>query len=175
MMTVILAVALTAQTPATHAGPKTDAELRALNAEINARVAKQAAQRRRDNVRKATAELAAAPVAKPAPAAKTESAGGKTWRESQNYAASIVPMDRKAVLRRQVAAMERAQAEAARQYQIESQKQYERMLPYMLENQRQQLNRQSEMERNAIAQENAETYRRSMMNLQWQLMQNRPR
>jgi hypothetical protein len=173
LSSVILAAALAAQAQA-PTGPKTDAELRAIMAQINDRAAKAAAQRTRDKARKAAA-LAAAPVAKPAPAAKTESAGGKTWRESQNYAASIVPMDRKAVLRRQVAAMERAQAEAARQYQIESQKQYERMLPYMLENQRQQLNRQSEMERNAIAQENAETYRRSMMNLQWQLMQNRPR
>ena len=51
----ILALAMSMQAPST--GPKTDAELRAMMREINARVARQAAQRRRDNVRKATAEL----------------------------------------------------------------------------------------------------------------------
>jgi hypothetical protein len=56
--------------------------------------------------------------------------------------------DRKARLRAQVARQERAQAEAMRQYQINAQRQYERMLPYMMEQQRQQMQRQSELERN---------------------------
>jgi hypothetical protein len=90
--------------------------------------------------------------------------------------------DRKAQLRRQVAAQERAEAEAQRRYAIEAQRQYERMLPFMMENQRQQLQRMSEIERNqalhrmaAAAESEADTYARRTQALQWYLMQQRAR
>jgi hypothetical protein len=105
--------------------------------------------------------------AAPAPARARETARGA--RAPYRSAA-----ERKAILRRQVAEQERRDAIAAQRYQAEARAQYERMLPYMLENQRQAYNRMSQLERNAIAQQNADTYRQSMMWLQWEAMR-RPR
>lgn len=56
---------------------------------------------------------------------------------------------KKAALRRQNIQRERAEAMAAAQAAMEAQAEYERMLPYMLEQQRQMLQRQSDIERNA--------------------------
>jgi hypothetical protein len=102
------------------------------------------------------------------------SASPKVRKESPPFRSYA---DRKAIQRGRIAAMERAEAEAQRRYAIEAQRQYERMLPYMLEQQRQQLERMSAMERNqalhrmaAAAESEAQTYQWRM----WQL-QNRAR
>ena len=83
--------------------------------------------------------------------------------------------DRKARLRAQVAAQERAQAEAYRRYQIEAQRQYERMLPYMMEQQRQYLQRMSEYERNQALHRMAAAAESEAQTLQWYLMRQRAR
>jgi hypothetical protein len=133
-----------AMTAQAPSAPKSDAELRAIAARVH-----QEMEEKNPYIARPTARPSKRPEA---PAA----------------------YDRKAQLRRQVAEQERRDAIAAQRYQIEARAQYERMLPYMLENQRQQYNRMSAMERNAIAQQNAETYRQSMMWLQYDAMR-RPR
>jgi hypothetical protein len=88
---------------------------------------------------------------------------GQASGAPQSYA------DRKAVQRQRIAAMEQREAAAQQQYQIEQRRQYERMLPYMLEQQRQMLQRQSEYERNVALHRMAAAAESDAATYQWQM------
>jgi hypothetical protein len=114
-----------------------------------------------------------APAAGPAATAPADPLESAISRARSRGKLPRTSADRKAALRRQVAAHEREDAIAQRQAAIAAQQQYERMLPYMLENQRQQLNRMSAMERNATLQRMADAAEKEAQAFQWYLMQRR--
>ena len=70
-------------------------------------------------------------------------------------------------------AREREEARAAAQQARENQALYERMLPYMLEDQRQQLDRMSAIERNRAVQQMANAVSQDAATYQWQVWKSR--
>jgi hypothetical protein len=153
LCSMVLAVAMTAQAPA-PTGPKTDAELRAITAKINA---KYADPKYRARVK----------AQKDAERARLNEFMKKY--EAQRPAREAAARERRA---------RAAEAEAAAQKKAEAD--YRAMLPFMLEAQRQQMERMSQMERNAAlhrmaaaAEYEAQTNKQRADTLQWYLMQQR--
>ena len=100
----------------------------------------------------------------PAPKANPAAAMKAAFPDIPTYTLS-----RKERLRLQVRLQERAEAEAQRRYAIEAQRQYQRMLPYLMEQQRQQLQRMSEYERNVALHRLAAAAEQDAMTYQWQV------
>jgi hypothetical protein len=80
---------------------------------------------------------------------------------------------RKAALTRQNLRREAMEAAAMRQAAIEQQKHYERMLPYLMEQQRQYLQRMSDIERNAALHKMADSMQMDSQTYQWQVWKQR--
>jgi hypothetical protein len=155
MFTILLAVALTCQGAATEPtgkGPLTAAQLKALNDQINRRASDPAYQARVQRDKAA------------------ERAHYQRYRAE--YAASAPARD--AARRERAAAQARADAAA----QAQAQADYRAMLPFLMEQQRQQLQRMSDIERNqalhrlaTAAEYEAQTNKQRADYLAWWLMQ----
>jgi hypothetical protein len=157
MLSTILTLALISQTPAPPTrGPLTPAQLKAVADGIRARSAD---PKNRAKIAKQKAE--------------EKARRDEFWRQYQASAPQ-----REAARRERLA--QEAKAQAAAQKKAEDD--YRKMLPFMLEAQRQQLERMSAMERNAALQRmagaaeyQAQTDKQRADMLQWWLMQNRPK